>query len=112
MELAWVGMLASLRVSTSSLTLQRSLSMPDAAAIVTEWLNRPVVNVVHPGKRHGEIMMNLLVEAQASGRRVTDAHLAALAIEHGATPCSAHWDFTRFPGLRLLNPLKLPLRKR
>ena len=37
---------------------------------------------------------------------VPDAHLAALAIEHGLVLCSADADFARFPGLRWHNPLR------
>jgi len=45
--------------------------------------------------------------AQVLGALTSDAHLAALAIEHGATLCTCDRDFTRFPGLRILNPLSL-----
>jgi len=41
----------------------------------------------------------------AAGNLVSDAHLAALAIEHGAELCSADTDFARFPRLRWSNPL-------
>jgi toxin-antitoxin system PIN domain toxin len=110
--LSWVTLLAFLRISTNPRARKDPYSLAEANAIVSQWLDRAIASVVHPGERHWEILKDLLVEGQASGRLVTDAHLAALAIEHGATLCSTDRDFTRFPGLRLLNPLKPPSRKR
>lgn len=104
--LPWVSILAFVRVSTNSRILDRPLSIDEAIKIVSAWLARPNVNVLNPGERHWEILQNLLVEGQAAGPLATDAHLAALAIEHGATLASADRDFSRFPGLKLLNPLK------
>jgi uncharacterized protein len=37
-----------------------------------------------------------------------DAHLAALAMQHGLTLCSSDGDFARFPGLQWENPLASP----
>jgi predicted nucleic acid-binding protein len=47
----------------------------------------------------------MLREGQAAGAKVTDAHLAALAVEHGGVLCTTDRDFGRFPGLRFLDPL-------
>lgn len=66
----------------------------------------PIVTLLGPGERHWEISRNLLLEGQAPGPLVMDAHLAALAIEHGATLSTSDRDFSRFPGLRLQNPLR------
>lgn len=82
------------------------LGAAEAVAIVSEWLERPVVATLDPGERHWSILSGLMTTAQARGALVTDAHLAALAIEHGATLCSSDRDFTRFPGLRISNPLE------
>jgi hypothetical protein len=65
-----------------------------------------MVPLLGPGERHWEILRNLLVEGQAPELLVMDAHLAALAIEHGATLSTSDRDFARFPGLRLQNPLR------
>ena len=43
--------------------------------------------------------------ADVFGDLVPDAHLAALAMEHGLTVCSSDRDFARFPRLRWMNPL-------
>jgi predicted nucleic acid-binding protein len=58
-----------------------------------------------PGERYWDLLHGLLRAAQVSGPLVTDAAPAALAIEHGATLCTTDRDFSRFPGLRTLNPL-------
>jgi len=78
--------------------------MPEAKAVVTGWLTAPAVSVLEPGERYWEILSDLLVRSQVSGPLVTDAALAALALEHGVTVCTTDRDFTRFPGLKLQNP--------
>jgi len=104
-HLAWVAILAFLRISTDRKALTQPLSMQEAAAAVHDWLARPQVGFLNPGDRHWEILRMLLRDGQASSRLVTDAHLAALAVEHGATLCTTDRDFARFPGVRTLNPL-------
>ncbi len=66
----------------------------------------PSVSTVDPGERYWDVLRELLHGAQITGPLVTDAALAALAIEHGATLCTTDRDFARFPGLRTLNPLE------
>jgi len=104
--LSWVTILAFIRIGTNPRLLERPLSVDEAIKIVSAWLERPNVVVLNPGEKHWEILQNLLLEGQAAGPLTTDAHLAALAIEHGATLASADRDFARFPGLTLLNPLR------
>jgi len=103
--LPWIGILAFLRVATNPRVWQQPLSVSEAAAIVDEWLALPNVAVTSPGERHWSILRRILPEAQCRGPLVMDAHLAALAIEHGATLCTNDRDFSRFPKLRLFNPL-------
>jgi uncharacterized protein len=103
---AWVVILAFLRLSTQPSILSRPLPLNEAIAIVEEWLNRPNVAIASPTVRHWEVLSALLSAGQAKGRLVTDAHLAALAIEHGATLYTNDRDFTRFPGLKWINPLE------
>ena len=102
--LAWVTILAFLRITTHP-RLPGPISLADAIAIVNDWLSLPSVVVLSPGERHWEILSNLLPAAGASGPLVMDAHLAALAIEHGATLCTNDRDSARFPGLKWMNPL-------
>lgn len=102
--LTWMTILAFVRITTSPRPLEHPLSITEAAAIVSGWLERPLVTVLNPGERHWKILHDLLTKGQAHGPLVMDAHLAALAIENGATLASGDRDFTRFPGLKLLNP--------
>jgi predicted nucleic acid-binding protein len=61
--------------------------------------------MVHPTERHAVLLRELLAPLGTGGNLTSDAHLAALAIEHGATLCSCDVDFSRFPGLRWVDPL-------
>lgn len=104
--LAWVTILAFLRIATNPRAFPQPLAPEEAVAIVSEWLERPMVVVLHPGERHWQLLSQLLTTAQARGPLAMDAHLAALAMEHGATLCTTDRDFTRFSGLRIRNPLE------
>ena len=97
--LPWVSILAFLRISTQPRILTEPLLMAEAVSLVNEWLAQPNVTILAAGQRHWEILTELLAESQSRGLLVTDAHLAALAIEHGATLCTADRDFRRFSGL-------------
>jgi len=104
--LPWTTILAFLRVGTNPRAFPTPLGPDEATTIVSAWLAHPVVVIVGPGDRHWEILRGLLHSTQSRGPRVMDAHLAALAIEHGATLCTTDNDFKLFPGLRLQNPLE------
>ena len=105
-RIAWVTLLAFLRIGTDSRAFPHPLSAAEAVAIVSEWLELPGVAILEPSERHWEILSELLTTTQAHGPLVMDAHLAALAIEHGATLYTTDQDFSRFPGLQVMNPLK------
>jgi hypothetical protein len=102
--LAWVAVLAFLRISTNPRAFRRPFSVEEATRIVSQWLDRPNVVTLEPGQRHWVILSRLLFAAKARADLVTDAHLASLAIEHGAVLCTDDRDFARFPGLRTLDP--------
>ena len=85
--------------------LREPLSMTEAVSMVSHWLERPNVQVIETGERHWRVLGSLLVETQVRGADVMDAHLAALALEHGATIGTHDRDFARFPGLKTLDPL-------
>jgi predicted nucleic acid-binding protein len=72
---------------------------------VDGWLARPNVVVLHPGPGHWAVVRSLLRASGSAGNLTTDAHLAALAIEHGCELCTTDTDFGRFVGLRWRNPL-------
>jgi toxin-antitoxin system PIN domain toxin len=103
--LPWTTLLAFLRIATNPRVFPRPLTMADAWQQVTAWLARDPVWVPQPTERHADVLGALLAQPGVLGNLVTDAHLAALAIEHGLTLCSTDGDFARFPGLRWLNPL-------
>jgi toxin-antitoxin system PIN domain toxin len=102
--IAWVTVLAFIRISTNPRIFEAPLSAAEAIAIVSSWLAREAVSVLEAGEQCWEILRGLLVEAQVSGPLVMDAFLAALALENGATLVTTDRDFTRFPKLRLSDP--------
>jgi toxin-antitoxin system PIN domain toxin len=102
---SWVVLLAFIRLTTSPRVFQSPLSTSAALDLVDSWLAQPCVAVVHPTSRHASVLRDLLEPLGTAGNLTTDAHLAALAIEHGAELCSTDRDFSRFAGLRWANPL-------
>ena len=109
--LAWVTVLGFIRIATTPRTAARPLHVREACDHARSWLSRPHVSIVEPGGRHAEVMFGLLEHLGTAGNLTTDAHLAALAIEHQAELHSTDADFSRFPGLRWRNPLKKPSSK-
>jgi toxin-antitoxin system PIN domain toxin len=104
--LPWVVLLAFLRLTTRAAVFASPLAPEEALDVVDELLAQPSVTVVHPGPRHPALLRELLADVGTAGNLTTDAHLAALAREHGATLCSRDADFSRVPGLRWLDPLR------
>ena len=103
---AWMVLVAFVRVTTRSRIFEHPLEPSKAFEIVEGWLVKPNAIVLHPTERHLGILRGLVEPLGTAGNLTTDAHLAALAIEHGAELCSADSDFGRFPGLRWSNPLQ------
>jgi toxin-antitoxin system PIN domain toxin len=102
---AWVVLLGYVRLTTSRAVRVDPIAPADAIADVRTWLARPQVVIIHPGRRHLDLLDQLMAAGGASGTHATDAHLAAMAIEHQAELCSNDTDFARFPGLRWTDPL-------
>jgi toxin-antitoxin system PIN domain toxin len=102
--LPWQTLLAFIRICTNSRATKRPLQSTEACDIVSTWLDQVNVSVIGPGERFWKILKDQILEAQVTGPLVTDAALAAIAIEHGATLCSVDRDFRRFRGLRLIDP--------
>ena len=101
----WVVLLAFVRLTTSRRVFERPFSVGEALDVVDGWLGQPSVTVIGPTDRHAAVLRELLAPVGAAGNLTTDAHLAAVAIEHGAVLCSADRDFARFSGLKWVNPL-------
>jgi toxin-antitoxin system PIN domain toxin len=106
--LSWGVILAFLRLTTRPGILKRPMPPESALEFIDEWLSLPTVEIVVPGERHWPVFRNLLKTAGTAGNLTSDAHLAALALERGATVFSADADFGRFPGLLHVNPLRGP----
>jgi uncharacterized protein len=103
--LPWTVLLAFLRLTTRPGLFRRPLPIPAALELIGSWLDRESVTLVHPGPRHYQLLSDLLMECGTGGNLTSDAHLAALAIEHGAQLCSLDGDFSRFSRLDWRNPL-------
>lgn len=103
--LPWPSLLAFVRLVANPRIFERPESVADAWHQVKQWFSCPTVWVPQPTERHAEIIGPLLQESATRANLVPDAHLAALAIEHGLTLCSTDQDFSRFVGLKWVNPL-------
>ncbi len=102
--LPWTCLLAYMRIVTNPRVMPRPATMTAARLQIRSWLECDAVWVPLPGERHADILDGLLALTGIHGNLVMDAHLAALAIEHGLEICSADSDFVRFP-VRWINPL-------
>jgi uncharacterized protein len=102
---AWSVLLAFVRLSTRAQLFTNPLDPAEAFDVVEGWLAQPCALVLHPTERHLALLRGLVERLGTAGNITTDAHLAALALEHGAEVCSADTDFGRFPALRWTNPL-------
>lgn len=103
--LPWGALLAFLRLSASPRIVDRPIALRESSAVVTSWLALPSTWVPQPTDRHAQTLTGLL-EPETKPDLVPDAHLAALAIEHGVLLCSTDRDFARFKGLRWTDPLR------
>ncbi len=106
--LAWTVLLAFVRLSTRASVFENPLRVEEALDIVDGWLARSCTTIVHETERHARLLRELLSPLGAAGNLTGDAHLAALAIEHGATIHSCDADFGRFSGVRWVDPLPPP----
>jgi uncharacterized protein len=104
--LAWASVLGFLRVVTNPRIFRVPLLLDRAVAVVDDWLEQQAVEIVLPTPRHWSTLRQMLTAGQAGGPMATDAHLAALSLEHGATVYSTDRDFSRFPGVRVVNPIE------
>ena len=107
--LPWPSLLAFLRLVTNPRVFERPASSRAAWHQVEERLDCEAAWVPAPTERHRQVLGRLLSEAPVRVNLVPDAHLAALAIEHGLLLASTDGDFARFPGLRFENPIAGPL---
>jgi uncharacterized protein len=103
---SWNVLLAFLRLTTRAGLFHQPLSAETAFRVVEGWLGEPPVTVLEPGPEHLRLLRDLVLPLGTGGNLTSDAHLAALAIEHGATLCTTDADFSRFPRVRWKNPVQ------
>ena len=103
--LCWITILGFVRIATHSRILENPLDAAGACRRARSWLAQPQTLLIDPGERHADILFGLLDSLGTAGNLTTDAHLAALAIEHQAVLHSSDADMSRFPGLKWFNPL-------
>ena len=106
--LPYIVVLAFLRLTTRAGILRHPMSSEDAIAYVDSWLEQPFVSITGPGASHWPVLRALLRSSGTAGNLTSDAHVAALALELGASVASADRDFGRFPGIDVVNPLDSP----
>lgn len=104
--LPWASLTGFIRVVGQPRIWERPMPVADALSVVRSWLSRPCAWIPEPGARHLELL-DMLLQSQPSARLATDAHLAAIAIEHGLELCSRDRDFARWTdlGLRSSDPV-------
>ena len=103
--LSWQTLCAFVRVGSNGRVWPRPPETKILLDLIDGWLRQPNVIVVQPGSRYPAILRNLVLQSGATGNLVSDAALAAIAIEHAATLASTDRDFGKFSGLRWVNPL-------
>ena len=103
--LSWHTITGFLRIVTHPRALAHPTTISKAVSIVQKWLELDNVHLVSFEKRNWPIFAKMLVDGQAYGNLVLDAHLAAMAASCGAAVASTDRDFTRFPGVRTENPI-------
>lgn len=104
--LPWTVILGFLSAVTNARIFTHALTPDQGRAVVDGWLARPNVVALEPGPEHWSIMQDLMRESGTAGSLVSDAHLAALAIERGAELCSADADFGRYARLNWVDPVR------
>ena len=103
--LSWTILCAFIRIGTNPRVFDHPLSLVQAIARVQSWLEQPCTRIIRPTERHWAVLKEMLTDGQAAANLVMDAHLAALAIEHGCELISTDKDFSRFPKLKWRNPI-------
>jgi toxin-antitoxin system PIN domain toxin len=103
--LPWPTLSAFLRIMTNPKVPGKRFGLQQVVKIVDSWLDQPNVRVLVPGDDHWTLFRQMIIEGQAPGALVSDAHLAALTMEYGGVLHTTDRDFARFPSLRWTNPL-------
>ena len=103
--LCWPVLTAFVRIVTNVRLHKRPLTLRESIERVQSWLEQPCIRILTPTEQHWILFKQMLRAGNATGNLVSDAHLAALAVEHNSTLASTDADFARFRGLRWRNPI-------
>ena len=103
--LCWPVINAFIRIGTNGRLHRRPMTIEEAIERVQSWLDQPCVKIVQPAELHWTIFQQMLRSGGATASLVSDAHLAALAVEHNCVLQSNDRDFARFRGLKWKNPI-------
>ncbi len=104
--LPWAVALGYIRIMTHPKVFPEPIAPEKAIQDIDSWLKQPHVQILDPGSGHLAVLKHLLAVVGSSGNLTTDAHIAALALESGAVVYSNDTVFTRFPGIKVVNPLQ------
>ena len=104
--LCWPVLNAFIRIGTNARLHRRPLTLKEACARVRSWFEQPCVRLIYPTEQHWALFQKMLLQGNAVGNLVSDAHLAALAVEHNCVLFSTDTDFARFPSLKWENPMR------
>ncbi|HEX7951134.1 MAG TPA: TA system VapC family ribonuclease toxin [Candidatus Limnocylindrales bacterium] len=104
--LPWESLMAFLRIATHPRAVPRPIQPDEAWGLIDDWLAAPMAWIPQPTERHGDVLGALIRRYRLGGRLIPDAHLAALAIQHGLDVVSADSDFARFTEIRWVNPVR------
>lgn len=104
--LPWESLTAFLRIATHPRASSSPMSPAEAWSCVDSWLAEDQAWTPVPTDRHADVLRTLMLDSELRGNLVSDAHLAALAIEYGVGVCSVDSDFARFSGLTWINPIR------
>lgn len=102
--LTWAALVGFVRLATHPTIWPDPMDVGAALDLVDTWLTAPGSTVLEPSPRHAVTLRGLLEETGSGANLTTDAHLAAIALDHGAGICSFDLDFERFAGLRRTSP--------
>jgi toxin-antitoxin system PIN domain toxin len=105
--LPWWSLSAFVRIATNARAFPMPLSPEDAALQVEEWIRAPRAWLPEPTAQFGEVFLSIVRAHDVRGPLVTDAQLAALAVDHGVPVVSTDTDFARFDGVEWFNPLRV-----
>ncbi len=104
--LCWTVLSAFIRIGTNPRVFEYPLSLEQALVRIQGWFDQPCTRIIRPTEHHWTTFQQMLNDGQAVANLVTDAYVAALALEHGCTVASTDADFARFPKLKWINPLR------